>query len=377
MKQENFFAPGAIQEIDTLLSRFPSRRVFLVTGARSFTMSGAEQKLRPFLVGREVERFSVLGSLPTLEELTRGLQVYRTGNFDLILAIGGGTVLDIAKLIAIFSAQSQPVSVLIQRPNMLTDRSIPLVAVPTTAGSGAEATHFAVLYLDKTKYSIAHPSILPDISIVDPDLTISLPARSAAVSGLDALSQAIESYWSNNATPGSKGYAQQAITLAYNALVPSIMNRDPKACIDLSHASLLAGQAINISKTTAPHALSYTLTAHFNIPHGLAVFLTLGEFLAHIANAKNDEICHPRGPSYVRQTIREICLMLGSSDSASVRSNLTTRATSIGLETRLSSFGITKNDFNMIVDNINLERLSNHPCRITNDVLFIILERIA
>ena len=377
MNQSTFFGPGSIQQISAVLDNFTARRVFLVTGKHSFALSGAKKKLHRVLASCEVKHFAVSVSLPELAEVAHGVKLFQKGDFDLVLAVGGGAVLDIAKLISIFSTQTHPILVLINQPHLLTRRNTPLIVIPTTAGSGAEATHFAVLYIDKIKHSIAHPSILPDIAIVDPDLTLSMPPQLAAITGLDALSQGIESYWSVNATEQSKKFAHQAIKLAYHSLLPAVRKRDSKACIDLSKAALMAGQAINISKTTAPHALSYTLTAHFDIPHGHAVFLTLGEFLVHNSNAMDLDTQHPRGANYVRNTIQEICTLLDSPDAVTTHQNLQTLMFSLGLETHLSSLGITKNDFDFITQNINLERLANHPRKVTHETVRSVLESIA
>lgn len=377
MKQSTFFGSGVIKEINTVLDKFSARRVFLVTGNRSFTLSGAEKKLQEILITSEIYRFTVSSSLPKLDDVERGINHFQGGNFDFILAVGGGTVLDTAKLIGILSTQVHPIRDLIDQPRLLTARNNPLVAVPTTAGSGAEATHFAVLYIDKTKHSIAHPSIRPDIAIVDPDLTLSMPSRLAASTGLDALSQGIESYWSVNASEQSKKFAGQAIKLANQSILSAVKKRDPKACIDLSHSALLAGQAINISKTTAPHALSYALTAHFNIPHGHAVFLTLGEFLVHISNVMDSDVRHPLGADYVRQTIQEICTLLDSRNAENARKYLQELMSSLGLERHLSTLGITRDSFSLIAQNVNLERLANHPRMVTNKTIRSILERIA
>ncbi len=286
-------------------------------------------------------------------------------------------MLDIAKLIGVFSEQNAPPHDLVVQGHSLARRKIPFIAIPTTAGSGAEATQFAVLYVDKTKHSIAHPSIQPDAAIVDPNLTFSVPTRLAASAGLDALSQGIESYWSVNANEQSKEFASQAIRLASRSVVSAITQRDPQACTDISYAALLAGQAINISKTTAPHALSYTLTAHFDIPHGHAVFLTLGEFLVHNSNAIDLDTRHPRGANYVRNTIQEICTLLDLPDAETAHQNLQILMFSLGLEMHLSSLGITKNNFDFITQNINMERLANHPRKVTHETVRSVLENIA
>jgi alcohol dehydrogenase class IV len=363
--------------LDATLKKYAAKHIFLVTGNRSYTLSGAEKNINEVLPTRRFKRFMVSSILPDLDEVQRGLESFQQEPFDLILAIGGGAVLDIAKLIGIFSEQNVSPSEITVLGQSLTPRKTPFIAIPTTAGSGAEATHFAVLYVDKTKHSIAHPSIQADTAIVDPDLTISVPPRQAASAGLDALSQGIESYWSVNAIKQSKTFASLAIKLANRSVVPAVTQRDLKACADISHAALLAGQAINISKTTASHALSYTLTAHFNVPHGQAVFLTLGEFMVNNAETTAQDANHPLGAEYVRQTILEICDLLGVPDAKAARNHFQRLAQALGLETRLSALGIIETNFDLIAQNVNPERLANHPRKLSAKTIRSIVEHIA
>ena len=152
------------------------------------------------------------------------------------------------------------------------------MCIPTTAGTGSEATHFAVIYVDGKKKSIASQQLLPDVVILDPQLTDNMPAYVSACSGFDALSQAIESYWSRAATPLSQLYAAMAIEVLLVELPQAVNSNSRLARDKMQMAANWAGKAINISKTTAPHAMSYVITQEFGIPHGHAVALTLGKF---------------------------------------------------------------------------------------------------
>jgi alcohol dehydrogenase class IV len=377
MTQRIHFGPAAIGKVGAILSEFSAHRTFVITGEKSYDLSGAGNALQKILSTHEVEYFVTSTSLPELEEIERGIARYAQGSFDLIIAVGGGTVLDIAKLIRIVAAQGRPISDLVSSPRLIMHKGAPLVAIPTTAGSGAEATHFAVLYMDRTKYSIAHPYMMPDIAIVDPDLTSSLPPYLAAVSGLDALSQGIESFWSVNANDQSRDFARQAIDLARRSLVPAVRDHVAEARVNLSLAALLAGQAINISKTTAPHALSYTLTSHFNIPHGHAVSLTIGEFILLTARTTSANVHNRLNASDVQNTIRELCILLDVLDAEAACKYLHELMETLGLRTHLSSLGVQATDFDLIINNVNLERLSTHPCQVTGDDIRTILQHIA
>src|SRR5262249_51347864 len=143
----------------------------------------------------------------------------------------------------------------------LLNRGLPLVAIPTTAGSGSEATPFAVLYVGHVKHSIAGPAMLPDVAIVDPSLTDSMSPALTAVTGMDAFSQAVESYWCIHSTERSKAYARRAIALVLEHLEVAVTAPREENRRAMSKAAHLAGRAIAITKTTGAHALSYPLTS--------------------------------------------------------------------------------------------------------------------
>ena len=150
-----------------------------------------------------------------------------------------------------------------------------LIAIPTTSGSGSEATHFAVVYVGGEKFSVAHPIyMLPNVVVLNPSLTYSMDSYQTALSGVDAFAQAMESYWSVNSTEESKKYSIEALELIIEHL-PLAVNYNDNSRDIMLHAANLAGKAINIAKTSGAHAISYVLTSKFNIPHGQAVALTL------------------------------------------------------------------------------------------------------
>src|SRR3712207_9423070 len=130
------------------------------------------------------------------------------------MGVGGGTALDIAKSVRLLAAQGSDPRRCVTGAEPITARGVPLIAVPTTAGSGSEATQFAVVYIDGVKHSLDHPWVRPDYSVVDPALSLGLPAAIAASTGMDALAHAIESYWSVRSTDESRRYAADAISLA-------------------------------------------------------------------------------------------------------------------------------------------------------------------
>ena len=231
----------------------------------------------PLLSGYNVRRYSNFSSNITIEDLNKGIEITKYFLPDIIIAIGGGSVIDMAKQINIFAKHDNFSNIIINDQSKLGEKLCPLIAIPTTTGTGSEETHFAVIYVDKKKYSVASKEMIPEFKIIDSSLSHSMPAKLQATCGFDALSQSVESYWSIKSSDKSRRYSLEAIKLIINNFKKSI-NGDLDSKRNMAKAANFSGKAINISKTTAAHAISYPLTIHYNIPHGHAVALTLGYF---------------------------------------------------------------------------------------------------
>jgi alcohol dehydrogenase class IV len=349
----------------------------LVTGRESFRSSGAEKALAG-VSDRIVGRFSDFESNPKLDDIVTGLHRCRRARADSILAIGGGSVLDMAKLIATLSQQSAPPLDIVLGREAIRVPGLPVMALPTTAGTGSEVTHFAVIYVENRKYSLAHETMRPPFAIVDPELTYSMPPKTTAITGLDAFTQAVESMWSVHATAQSSHHAREAITLALNHLPDAVHRPEPTCRLAMSKAAHLAGKAIDITRTTAPHALSYTMTSQFDVAHGHAVALTLAPMLIYNAQVTSEDCMSDRGAACVRDTISELNALLDCRDTECSARRITELIEGLGLPTRLSEVGIQgPADRALIVANVNVERLENNPRRLTREALAQIIESIA
>ena len=351
---------------DILESRKVSS-VLLVAGPRSYQETGAAKVLEPLLEGRHVERFQRRDPYPTLEDIERGREVLRRSRPELIIAVGGGAVLDLAK------AMRVPFRVVDRhgRTALVVDGPppiVPLVAVPTTAGTGAETTRFAVVYVDGRKHSLDHPTVLPDHAIIDPSLTDSLGPRETAITGLDALAQAIESIWSVAATDRSQRYAVRAARLALACLEEAALRPTPAARAAMSLAAHLAGRAIDLTRTTACHAASYPMTARFGIPHGHAVALTLPAMLAFNAAVGEGDVADPRGVTAVQRRIATVLALLGVSEAEGGRRRLLELMRRLSLETSLAELGIRDLEV-ILAEGLSPERTGNNPRRLTRDDL--------
>lgn len=375
MKQKEYFGAGSIRNLGSIISENKAKDIFLVTGKKSYESCGAKEKIEPILKGCNITYFSDFEANPKIYDIIKGIEIFRKGSYDLVVGVGGGSVIDTAKLINILSAQrGEPVEYL-KKGGKIENESIPLVAIPTTSGSGSEATHFAVVYIEGVKNSLAHEYIIPNYCIIDPDLTMNLPQNITASSGMDALSQAIESYWCINSNEESKRYARESITLAIDNLKEAVNSPSKESRSAMAKAAYLSGKAINITKTTACHAVSYPITSHFNIPHGHAVGLTLAEMMEFNLNVTEDDCLDKRGADYVKDTIYDVLGLMGAENIDEGKNILKNLMKNIGLETSLSKIGILNTEI-ILEEGFNPERVKNNPRELSRDNLKFILKNI-
>jgi alcohol dehydrogenase class IV len=361
---------GAIRQVESVISRYRASRVFFVVDETAYKSCGADKEIEPALQSLRITRLSHFEPNPKLVDIQRGVSLFRADPPELVIAIGGGTAIDLGKLIGFIGPQEHSPSDIITGNARGSTASLPMIAIPTTAGTGSEATHFAVAYIGTEKYSVAHPSMLPAHALIDPCLTHSLPASITAATGLDALCQAIESIWAVGATDESIEYASSAIQYAIDNLLVSVKTPTPRSRLAMCHASHLAGKAINISKTTAPHALSYILTSKYKVPHGFAVAMTLSKFLAYNASVNSDDCVDPRGYEDVRNRITRIINLLDASNIAQACARIDSLAASIGSPCSFADIGIHHTDqFNEIAASVNLQRMSNNPRKIDQSMI--------
>jgi alcohol dehydrogenase len=208
--------------------------------------------------------------------------------FDLMLAFGGGGIIDAGKVINVALSEAYRSYALRDLPAVSercqAAQTLPLYVLPTTAGTGSEATPFAVLWDRGERISMSGPALFPYAAYVDSALTDTLPDAITLSSGLDAINQAAESIWNKNATPLTLACATRALELGFEAL-PRLVEKtetNPESARDkMAEAGLLAGFAISQTRTALCHALSYPLTGHFGIPHGLACAFTMPAVLQY------------------------------------------------------------------------------------------------
>lgn len=366
MKQKIYEDVTPVYFIEVLKEISP-KKIFVVCGKDSFYKSGSsdfiESSLKPNF---EFSIFNDFNVNPNFDDIIKGTKQFIRENCDLIVAIGGGSTIDMAKSINVFQANNKFDLTELVKSNKIAKVGVPLIAIPTTAGSGSESTKFAVIYLDSVKYSIDHEKILPEIVFLNSGFLLSQTRYLRTVSGLDALCQAIESYWSVNSTVKSKVYAKEAIKLLIGNLESSITEPSLITSAIILRASNLAGKAINISKTTAPHAISYFLTSNYGIPHGQAVFLTLPHIFEFNYSVSSGDSNDERGVKYVKKSLEEICQLLNVKTVNDAKLLLLNLGKNLGIEMSFNKLGISLDG---LYEKINFERVKNNPRKITKELI--------
>jgi len=276
--QRILFGPGCAGRLGEEAARF-GRKLLLCTGKRSLYLSGGIDRVWSPLNAAKIDivNFSGISSEPDLKVVEEVLATARDADVDLIVGAGGGSVLDVAKAAAGLYNEAGSVSEYFQgRP--VEKEGLPWIAVPTTAGSGAEVTRNAVLSDPAAgkKQSIRCDSWMASVAVVDPVLTMSMPKRVTAMVGLDALTHALEAYTSRWATPMTDGLALEAVVLLCRNLYSAYRKgRDREARQQVMLGSLMAGIALNNARVGAVHALAHPVGLRYKIPHGLVCGILL------------------------------------------------------------------------------------------------------
>jgi len=340
--------------------------VFFVSG-KSYDRTKIIQKLKISAIASNIKRFSDFTENPTLEEVIQGVIQYQQSKAKIIIALGGGTAIDIAKLIKHYSQIEFNINESLDIPPKVEHSSldINLIAIPTTFGTGSESTHFAVLYVKGQKFSIAEQSVLPNGYLLDSQFAKTMPVKVKGAALLDALCQAIESFWNKNRTKQSVAFSKEAITIIVQHFRTYMQADDNIGNTKIAKATNLAGKAINITKTTAPHALSYTLTSKLNVSHGHAVAICLRNMFAI-----NEDKARTSNDISTSIIMNELYSLLDVENAEEGKSLINEFLIISKLETQIEKLGvISSKEINMIVDNVNLDRLKNHPVNLSSDDL--------
>ena len=277
------FGAGELAQIGSLARQRIGTRVMLVTDPGMMS-TGIIERALDFLekAGVEVELFNEVEADPPEAVILKAAEQARAGRLEGVIGLGGGSSLDVAKLVALLAVGRETLEEVYGVGNAKGPR-LPLILIPTTSGTGSEVTPISIVTTgENQKMGVVSPVILPDIALLDPELTYGLPAHVTAATGIDAMVHAIEAYASASANnnPISRLLATQALTLMGQSILTAVhegSNRDARS--DMLLGSMLAGQAFANAPVAAVHALAYPLGGYFHIPHGLSNALVLPHVL--------------------------------------------------------------------------------------------------
>ena len=310
--------------------------------------------------GIEVIRFSNFQPNPCYESVEEGVEVYQKNECECIVAVGGGSAIDVAKCIKLFV--NMPLGAFYLREKIVQN-NIPFIVFPTTAGTGSEATRFAVIYYKGEKQSVTDNSCIPQMVVFDSSVLSSLPLYQKKVTMLDAFCHAIEAYWSINSTEESKAYSIESIKLILTHQELYLLN-DEKGYANMFYAANLAGRAINITQTTAGHAMSYKLTGIYHIAHGHAVALCVSKLWRYMLN-NLDKCMDKRGKKYLKNIFEELAQVMGCETSLEAAEFFEKFVENLGLIIPTAS----DEEINILKKSVNQERLKNNPVRLEEETI--------
>jgi alcohol dehydrogenase class IV len=369
------FGPGSVKDLPSAASSF-GKRCLLVEGVSAERIARPIEQLRA--QGLTVTEFQVSGE-PTVEAVFSGLQQARAGSCDVIIGFGGGSAIDTAKAIAALLTNPGDIYDYLEvvgKGAPLTQIAAPWIAVPTTAGTGAEVTRNAVLAVKerRVKVSLRSASMLPRLALIDAELTYGLPPQVTATSGMDALTQLIEPFLSNAANPMTDAICRDGIGRVARSLRPAYFSDDHDAREDMSLAALFGGMALANARLGAAHGFAGPIGGMFPAPHGGICARLLPLVMETNLHAIQNRA--PDAPVLSRFT--EVARLLTGNRDALAEDGirwLHDLCADLNI-TPLSSYGITSADIPSIIEPAkNASSMKGNPVQLTDSELESILQQ--
>lgn len=361
------FGRGALEQLNPEVIYW-GEKVLLVTGKSAMRKSGILDKITAIIKSAKIE-FSLFDKVehdPSLKTVHEGIKFLREEKCDIVVGLGGGSALDAAKAIA--SLARQPGTVWeYYAGKEIKEEGLPFLALPTTAGTGAEITNNSVL-TDRnkaTKKSIRSLFMIAKVALVAPELTLSLPPQITAYTGMDAFTQALESYVSKTSNPVSDSLALPAIEIIYHSLPEAVQNGGNIEVRErMALGSLFSGMAFSNSGLGAVHGLAHPIGAHFNIPHGLACAVLLPHIIGFNLRAKRDKF-------------KQIAEKIGVEKVGDLPSVIKKFLEKVNLPLDFKGYGISRADFSTIIAECRSSSMGKNPRQLSDEDLREILELVA
>ena len=358
---------NGIANLPEILKDVGCKKLFLVIDS-SYPFLNIKDAIEALLV--EKVKFSDFTPNPLYEQVCNGIELLKDSHCDIILAVGGGSAIDVAKCIklAILAEEGNAAIIppLVSQRLPIDGSKIPFIVIPTTAGTGSESTHNAVMYYEGAKQTVTNDGVLPDYAILEPSVLKTLPLYQKKCTMMDALCQGIESWWSVNSTDESKEYSKKTIELIMANWREYIFENDDEAAAQIMLAANYGGRAINIAQTTAAHAMSYKITSMYKLPHGHAVAVGLPVIWEYMS-ANMDKCVDKRGPEYLADIFDQISRAMGSESAEHAIDVFRLMMKEIGLASPASEN--KEEDLKKLSISVNPVRLKNNPVKLSTNTI--------
>ena len=353
-----------IEKIEGLLKTIGCRNIFMVIDS-SYQFLNIKDRIERIALKKT--RFSDFTPNPLYEDVCKGIDLFNTEKCDAILAVGGGSSIDVAKCIklAVLAKEGRDslIPPLVSKHLDIDGGTLPFIAIPTTAGTGSESTHNAVMYYQGAKQTVTNDGVLPDFAILEPSVLKTLPLYQKKCTMMDALCQGIESWWSVNSTDESRNYSKIAVEMIVKYWRSYIFDNDDYAAYQIMKAANYSGKAINISATTAAHAMSYKITSLYHLPHGHAVAVCLPEIWNYMLGIS------PKLPVFF-----DISKAMGFDNPFNAVTAIRNMMIQLNLKNPVAEN--RKKELDVLSKSVNPVRLKNNPIAIDEDVAWKLYDKI-
>lgn len=359
---------NGLAQLPTILKEVGCKRLFLVVDS-SYPFLNIKDAIEALPVKERV-MFSDFTPNPLYEQVCNGIELLKSSNCDTILAVGGGSAIDVAKCIKLAVLAKEGNAAII--PPLVSTRvacdgaKLPFIAIPTTAGTGSESTHNAVMYYEGAKQTVTNDGVLPDYAILEPSVLKTLPLYQKKCTMMDALCQGIESWWSVNSTEESYEYSRKTIELIMTNWRKYIFENDDEAAKQIMLAANYGGRAINITQTTAAHAFSYKITSLYKLPHGHAVAVCLPEIWEYMIGHM-EKCIDSRGQEYLSGIFYLIAKAMGCDSPEKAIAVFRQMMKESDLKNPVA--GNKEDELKVLSISVNPVRLKNNPILLEDTVI--------
>ena len=369
-KPEIVSGAGSTAKIPELLRSCGVKKVMIVSGKHTGAVLVPPIRAQIEAAGISAVHFDGVRANPTISIIEQVRERYLAEGCDGFLAVGGGSPMDTAKAAA----------ARIVRPNRTVEQMTglfkvmhalpPFIAVPTTAGTGSEATRYAVIYFEGEKQSVSHESCIPSAVLMDPSALRTLPEYQKKATMLDALCHAVESFWSIHSDEQSKAYARAAISRILENKDAYLANEEAGNS-EMLQAAHLAGKAINITQTTAGHAMCYKITSLYGIAHGHAAALCVKALWPYMLEHP-DQCTDPRGAQYLQTVFCELARAFGCDTPDQAMRKFQMLVEQLSLPVPQAS----GQELALLASSVNPVRLKNHPVALDQATILALYQQI-